>query len=258
MKATSGPVPGSPAGGWGGRSAPASGSEPKTSVCSRSGATPAVSSAGGEVAHPRRRAAQEPVRGERDAEVLHHLRGHPARGVEVPARQVGRRRAAEADVRPRARQGREVAADLVGERVLRAVAGAVDPPDLALVTRRGEAREHGEHRRRADAGAEEGDRPRRPRVERERPARGADLEHVAGRGAVVQVRAHRAAGLALDAEPVAVRVRRGREREAAQQRPRRPGGSHAHGQELPGAEGRQAAAVDRLELERGDRRRLAA
>ena len=76
------------------------------------------------------------------------------------------------DVGAGVRQPREQGADLGGERVLAAVARAVDPPHLALGALRGERVEHRQHRRRADARAEQHDGPDRVAVERE-AARGA-------------------------------------------------------------------------------------
>ena len=114
---------------------------------------------------------------------------------------VPRVRAAVADVRPRVRQMVEQGADLVGERMLGAAAGAVDPPDLARGPLRRQRVEHGQHRRRADPRAQQDDGAR-GLVEDERPGRRAELDDVAHPDPVVQVRADDAVALDPDAERV--------------------------------------------------------
>ena len=90
--------------------------------------------------------------------------------------------------------------DLGAEGVVGAVAGAVEPPDRPRRGVAGERVEHREHRRRADAGAEQDDRPV-ARPQDEGAARGRDLEHVPDAHGVVQPAAGRA--VALDADPEA-------------------------------------------------------
>ena len=98
-------------------------------------------------------------------------------------------------------QLRKQRVDLLTEGLLGSIARPVQPPDRPRALLAAEGVEHRQDRGRADAGADQHDRPG-PRAQREAPARGGHVDHVTDGGVLVQVAARRA--LALDADPVAV------------------------------------------------------
>ena len=112
------------------------------------------------------------------------------------------------------REAGEQRFDLVAEGVFVAVARAVQPPHRPRAPLARQRVEHRQHRGRADAGADQHDRPRAG-AQGEGAARSGRVDRVADGGVLVQVAAGGA--LALDADPVAVLAGDVRERVAADQ-----------------------------------------
>ena len=147
---------------------------------------------GGQPVEERRRPAEVVLGVARDAERGERVRVDAALGVVVAAEHVARLGPAVEHVQAPVREPPDQLADLLAERVLAAVAGAVDPPDVALRPLGRERVQHREHGRRADAGAQQRDGAAAGAVEHERPARARQLEHVAGLDGRVQVAAEHA------------------------------------------------------------------
>ncbi len=130
---------------------------------------------------------------------------------------------------------------LGGERLLGPVAGAVQPPDVAARAGVGQGMQHGQHRSRADTGADQQDR-RIPRLEDEGAAWRGDIQHVTR----VHARAHEAAPgtvrLPFDADPVGIGARIPGQRVAAQQRRRCLADVQAQGEELARQGGRHGCS----------------
>ena len=208
----------------------------------------------GEVVHERAGAAHVEIGlGGRDAARVDHIRGEPSGDVEAGVAGVG---PAVANDAVGVRQLREQFADLRRERVLGAVASALQPPHRP---RRALGRQHVEHREhggRADAGAEERHRAS-AFPEHELAAGRAGLELITDVQLVVDVVTAGAMGLALDADPIARGVRRVRQRVGPQQRRGRRVRAQAHGQELARQRGRGRFAVGGLEPHRDHARALA-
>ena len=185
-------VPGWPAGGCGGRAGVAAmpgvrpGAGPNGSVWMRAASRPSaarpalISSMNG--AGPQRYASAS--RG--GSSSASSDGGEPARAVEVAALDVVGAGAAVADVAC-ARSGATAssARASAANGVVAAAARAVQPPDLALGVLLRQRVQHGEHRRGADAGADQQHRRVGVGVEDEGAARRGDLEPVAdARGGV--------------------------------------------------------------------------
>ena len=146
--------------------------------------------AGGDLAHEARRAAQVEVAVAADSQRLEASCVEMAGLVEVPPGNVSGFGPAVGDVTPAARQRSDETARVGREGMALAAAGAVQPPDLPLRARRGKRVQHRQHRRRADARADEGYRPFALRQDETAPRR-AHLEHVARAHPPVQVSARR-------------------------------------------------------------------
>src|SRR5262249_48819839 len=209
----------------------------------------------GEILHERRGTAEPELGVERHTEIEHGFGREAAFGVEVAGRDVDGLGAAVADVGARMLELPQQCAYLAAERVLAAIARAVDPPQLALHLSVGNVVQHREDRGDTDTRADEDDRPARLGADHERSGRAGELHDRTGLERPVQVAAHEAVGFALDADAQAAIVGRARQRVAAH---RAAGawdvGAERH--ELTGLDLRDAPAPGGDELERADRAAL--
>ena len=154
------------------------------------------------------------------------LAGRPARSkafdpqvtcrVVVSSSPILRRRLAVPDLPSPASKLPEKLSHLRGERMRLAIARTVQPPDLPRRSARGQGMQHREHGRRADSRAQEHHRAV-ARLQGEAAARLADVEHVAGSNAAVQVAPRGAVRLHLDADAILLVGERSGERIAPEE-----------------------------------------
>jgi hypothetical protein len=118
----------------------------------------------------------------------------------------------------RVRQRGQESPGLCGERVLAAVAGALQPPDLSVRVLLRQRLQHREDGGGADPGADQQHRCI-CLIEEEGPPWSGDLQLVANRQTRVQITAGDAVGFAFDGDPIVARPRRSRKGVIAQHRP---------------------------------------
>ncbi len=104
------------------------------------------------------RAAQVEIGIARHAQFGENGSAEPAGSVEIDTEPVAGTGRAVADVTVSVGQRFESGPHLFSKRVLPAVAGTVQPPDLSRRLCGGQRMQHGKHRRRADAGTQKNDR----------------------------------------------------------------------------------------------------
>ena len=104
------------------------------------------------------------------------------------------------------RQTIEQFADFSRERMISAVAGAVEPPDFTRRSRCGQGMQHRKHRGRSDPGGQQDDRAVAVGQE-ECASRGRDVDTITDAQSGVDVAAGRTVGFAFDTDAVDIRGR---------------------------------------------------
>src|SRR6516225_6263222 len=167
-----------------------------------------------ETAHKRSRTADVEVRIRPDAYFLKHLHADAPHPDKIDSRPIGWLGRTVTNVAVASGQGLEELAHLRRKRMLAAVAGAVNPPNLSPSLLGGECVQHSENRGGADAGADK-NHGTLALPQRKAAARGAHVENIAGLNPRIDVSPGRTLRLALDADAIAILARRARQRIAA-------------------------------------------
>ena len=160
----------------------------------------------GKVVHEGGRAAQIEIGIARRPKFLDRVHIQASGSVEIDSQPVPWTWRAVADVAVAAGQSLEESARLCGERMLAAVTGPVNPPDLPRRGPSGQCMEHGECRGCAHTGTQQDNRSVAS-PQREAAAWRACFQNVANPNLSLDVGPGRAAGLPLDAQTIAIVAR---------------------------------------------------